>query len=215
MRMSARQLLITYVPSLAILLIMAAAGIFFEVHLPDLTRDVAAIAEIHPLSGVLSNLGVLLWCAAASICLFSALTLRGFIAQEDYNFLLSTFLLSAYLMLDDFFLFHEDLAGRYLKLDEYVVFGGLGVAVVIYLVRFRRLILQSNYIALFLALGFLATSAGMDKVVGPMFLEIGHWEIFLEDGSKWLGIASWCSYCWHTCQQQVERTSALRLRVSA
>ena len=205
MRVSTQQLLITFIPSLAILMMLAAAGIFFDAHLPDLTRDVAAIADIHPLAGVLSNLGILLWCAAASVCLFTALTLRGSIPQDEYNFLLSTFLLSAYLMFDDFFLFHEDLATRYLNLNEYIVFGGLGIAVVAYLVKFRRLILRSNYIVLFLALGFLAISAVIDKAICPMFLEIGHWEIFLEDGAKWLGIASWCSYCWFTCQEPFAR----------
>jgi hypothetical protein len=37
-----------------------------------MTNDTAAIARIHPIAGILSNLGVLLWCASASICLFAA-----------------------------------------------------------------------------------------------------------------------------------------------
>jgi hypothetical protein len=83
-----------------------------------MTRDIAAIAKIHPLSGFLSNLGILLWCAAASICSFAAMTLRKIKPRDIFWFLLSSAVLSAYLMFDDLFQFHEELAPTYLGLNE-------------------------------------------------------------------------------------------------
>ena len=67
---SARYLLIVFVPSISILLAVAVVSVLFKVSIPDMTRDVTALANIHPLSGVLSNLGILLWCSTASICFF-------------------------------------------------------------------------------------------------------------------------------------------------
>ena len=207
---SARQLLITFIPSISILVAMAVVSVLFQVSMPDMTRDVTAIANIPPLSGVLSNLGVLLWCAAASICIFAAMTLRNVEPRDTFRFLLSSGLLSAYLLFDDFFLFHEDLASRYLGLNEKVVYAALGIAVSAYLIAFRRVILRTNFGVLLLALGFLATSVVIDDILEPLVLwRLGDWEYFFEDGAKWLGIACWCSYYVQTSYQLLVSTSGL------
>lgn len=191
---SARQLLITFVPSLSILVALVVVSVLFRVSMPTMTRDITAIAKIHPLSGILSNLGILLWCAAASICVFAAMTLRHVTPRETYLFLLSSGLLSTYLLFDDFFSFHEDLAARYLGLEEEFVFAALGIAASAHLITFRRVILRTNFGLLLLALVFLGTSVVIDAIFDPWVRRLGHWKYLLEDGAKWLGIASWCSY---------------------
>ena len=207
---SARYLLIVFVPSISILLAVAVVSVLFKVSIPDMTRDVTALANIHPLSGVLSNLGILLWCSTASICFFSAMTLPNFKPRDMFWFLLSSFLLSAYLLFDDFFQFHEVLASRYLGLDEEVVYTALGIAVSAYLIAFRRVILRTNFGVLLLALGFLATSVVADTALKPwLWRRLGHWLFLFEDGAKWLGIASWCSYYVHTSHQLLVSTFGL------
>lgn len=196
---SARRLFITFIPAVSVLATIAAVRTIYHVRIPDMTRDVAVIAGIHPLSGILSNLGILLWCAAASVCLFSAMTLRNAESKEIFWFLLSSALLSMYLLFDDFFMFHEALASQYLGLDEEVVFAVLGVAVSIYLIAFGRVILRTNYVIFLLALGLLASSVVMDTILARWMLRLGkNWVFFFEDGAKWLGIACWCSYYVHT-----------------
>lgn len=180
---------------------MAAAGVLFQVSMDVMTRDVTATANIHPLTGILSNLGILLWCAAASISAFAAMTLRDVKPRDTFWFLVSSALLSAYLLFDDFFLFHDELALRYLGLDQIVFYAALGIAVFAYLIAFRRVILRTNFGVLSLALGFLATSVVMDAILEPWSRRLGHWEYFFEDGAKWLGIASWCSYYVRTSHQ--------------
>lgn len=198
---SLRHLLIIFVPTLAILLLMGMASLLFNVSIPNMTRDVTAIANISPLTGILSNLGILLWCSAASICFFSAIMLRNLKSKEIFWFLISSALLTTYLLFDDFFLFHEYLASRYLGLNEKVIFGALGIAVLSYLIEFRGIILRTNFSILLLSLGFLSTSVVIDTVFEFLFGNLGQWEYFLEDGTKWLGIASWCSYSVQTsCQ---------------
>lgn len=158
-----------------------------------MTQDATAIAGIHPLSGFLSSLGVLLWCVAASICFFAAWTLRNSKPRDMPWFLLFSALLSAYLLFDDLFQFHEDLASRYLGLNEKVAVAALLIAISAYLIAFRRIILRTNFTVLLLALGFFATSVVIDTLLCS--------EYFFEDGAKWLGIASWCSYFAQTSHQ--------------
>jgi len=198
---SEQQLLITFIPSGSILVALVVVSVLFQVSIPAMTRDVTAIANIHPLSGILSSLGILLWCAAASICGFAAMTLRNVNPRDTFWFLLSSALLSAYLLFDDFFLFHEDLASRYLGLNEKIVFAALGIAVATYLIVFRQVILRTNFGVLLLALGFLTTSVVIDSILERWMSRLGDWEYFLEDGAKWLGIAGWCSYYVDTSHQ--------------
>jgi hypothetical protein len=198
---SARQLLITFVPSLSILVAILVVSILFQVSMPTITQDVSAIAKLHPLSGILSNLGILLWCAAASICFYTATILRGVKPRDTFEFLLSSALLSTYLLLDDFFQIHEALAPRYLGVNEIVVFAALGIGVSVYLIAFRRVILRTNFRVLLLSVGFLSTSVFIDAIPASLLWRLGDWEYFFEDGAKWLGIASWCSYYVHTSHQ--------------
>jgi hypothetical protein len=177
---------------------MAWVSLRFQVSMATMTRDVANIAKVHPLSGILSNLGVILWCVGASICAFAAIILRNVKPRDTFWFLLSSSLLSAFLLLDDFFLFHEYLAPRHLSLNEKIVITALGIAVSAYLIKFRRFILRTNFSALVLALGFLTTSVVIDVILERWFLQLGHWIYFFEDGAKWIGIVFWCIYYVHT-----------------
>ncbi len=202
---SVKQLLIIFLPVIAILVAIAVVSVLYQVPIPLFTRDISAIAGIHPLSGVLSNLGILLWCVAGSTCGFAAMILRSVEPRGSFIYLLSSAFLSAYLMLDDFFLFHEVLAKRYLGLDEKVIFVFLGIAVFAYLVSFRKIILQTNVIVLLLALVFLSVSVAADAIFEPWLSWLGQWEYFIEDGAKWLGIVFWCSYYVETSFQFVTK----------
>jgi len=191
---SARNILLSFIPFITILAIAAAAGALSGVTIDRLTRDVVAIAGIHPFSGILSNLGILLWCVAASICLFTAVSIRKKASRTVFLFLLASALLSGWLMFDDLFLFHEDLARRYLGLSESVVLLALGVSVFAYLVIFRKTLLRTDYALLIVAFGFFAASILVDAIFGRSLGRLGHWAYFVEDGLKWLGISSWCIY---------------------
>ena len=198
-----RQLLITLIPAMVILMLIAIAKIFFHVGLPSLTRDVTAIGNIHPLSGFLSSLGILLWCVSASVCFFSAMILRKFKVSRTLFFLLSSAFLSTYLLFDDLFLIHEKLASWYLGISEKLVIGILGIAVVSYLVIFRKIIFKTRYGVFLLAIIFLFLSVAIDTHTLGKWLwhRIGMWVFFLEDGAKWLGIANWCSYYVYSSHQ--------------
>jgi hypothetical protein len=89
--------------------------------------------------------------------------------------------------------------------DEKLVYAALGIAVSAYLIAFWRVILQTHFAVLLLALGFLGSAVVMDALLEPWLRRLGHWEYFVEDGAKWLGIAAWCSYYVRTSYQLVAR----------
>jgi hypothetical protein len=196
--LSKKQLQITFVPTIMMLITIGVFGVIYELNMGTITRDVAVIGNIHPLSGFLSTLGIFLWCVAASISFFAAFIVRNFKRKKTFLFLLSSAALSTYLLFDDAFMFHENLASSYLGINEKVVLVLLGVAVFAYLFTFRNIILKTHYYVLLLALGFLGFSVLIDVITVRWLDELGYWIYFIEDGAKWIGIASWCSYYVHT-----------------
>jgi hypothetical protein len=210
---SARELLIIFIPSISILLAMVAIASFTTVSSCNLTRDVFAIAHLAPLNGLLSNLGILLWCSTASISFFSAMILHRSRPRDTlwFWFLLVSALLSAYLLFDDFFMFHEDLAPGYLGLNsDKSIYAALGIVISAYLIKFRRAILQTSFGILLLSLGFFAISMFIDVISNSWRLQVVWPQVnwcFLEDGvTKFLGVACWCSYHVNTSYQHFMTT---------
>ena len=191
---SIRQLLITGIPSLLILAGIAIASITLDINLGLLTRDPTSIAKINPLSGILSNFGIILWCSAATVCFFSAITIRNTESKDSFWFLFCSGLLSAYLLIDDFFQVHEILAGNHVGISEKFTYIALGIAVLIYLFIFRRNIWQTNFSFLLMSFILLSSSVATDMFQGLLMSRIGHWQFLIEEGTKWLGISCWCSY---------------------
>lgn len=194
---SGRQQLFAFMASAVVLGAVAVAAASFGVSLPFMTRDYSALAEVHPLSGVLSNLGILVWCATAAVCLFAAAVLRASGQSQMSRFFAASGALTGYLTLDDFFLIHEDLAKRYLGWDETIVFAILGVVVLVYLYSFRKVIWHSSFIVLAIAVVLLAASVMTEVIFEPVMWLLRDWQYLLEDGFKWMGIAAWS--CYYVC----------------
>ena len=191
---NAKHLMLAYGLAIFMLIAIAVASLALQISIPTFTRDVTSIAEIHPFSGILSNLGIYLWCISASACFFAAMVLRAIKQAVYFSFLFSSALLSTYLMLDDAFLFHEVLSSEYFGISEQVVILILGIAVLVYLKCFMHVILKTKYVTLILAFAFLSSSVVLDVILEPWLQQLGDWEFFIEDGAKWLGIVSWTIY---------------------
>jgi hypothetical protein len=187
---SKRLSLVVFLPSTAILAAVAFAAIYKHVPVGVLTRDIADVCNVHPFTGILSHLGVLLWCSSAATCLFSSMILRQRQFITNSRFLLFSSLLTLILLFDDLFLFHEILAQIYLGLHENTVYVMHVSATIIYLIAFRRVIADTEYFILSIALGFFAISLILDAISAPL----DPWFYLAEDGSKFLGIANWCAY---------------------
>jgi len=191
-----------FVISIAISSILALMVIVHNVYnIPfyKMTRDMAAQANVHPLLGFVSNIGILLWWSSATICLFTSTLLLQMKQHELCKFFFLAALLTAWLSLDDFFQFHDYLIGKH----EMTIFIVLAASMLFFLVRFQKTILQSNYFFLFLSLCFLACSIVVDQF-HITFEANDEIRIFLEDGFKWLGISFWFCYFTTTAFQHLQ-----------
>ncbi|HUR21682.1 MAG TPA: hypothetical protein VMZ90_12780 [Vicinamibacterales bacterium] len=181
-------LLLLYLPVFILLFLVVVGCFTAHVALSSLTRDMAAVAHVHPLVGVVSNVGILLWCATAVICLFSASLLRQLGLLAEARFLMWAGLMTTVLLVDDLFMIHEYIAPVHFHVGEKVVLASYACASGAYLLSHRRLILAANYQLLAAAMVLFTASMAVD------FSDVGGWWRLSEDGFKILGIVSWLGY---------------------
>jgi hypothetical protein len=113
------------------------------------------------------------------------------------RFLMHSAILTAILVLDDIFLFHEEIAPLYLHLDELVVFAAYMLVGVGFVSLNWREILTSEYALLLLAFALFAASIALDAVPKEALPEGFFWEqleLFLEDAFKFAGMVTWLLY---------------------
>ena len=199
-------LLLAYIPTVVVLIIIKLQNVISVRHL---TRDPLAIVKQPFYLGIISNLGILLWCSAAAICFFTFVVLRKDFEQRiPKSFLLFSGLVTSVLLFDDFFLLHEDFFPNYLLVPEKIAYLGYGIMLSLYLIGFRKVILRTEFIPLLLAIGWFGFSVLVDsgKIPLPSSIRGGEGEFLLEDGSKLLGIVSWFVYYTMVCIKQVKRS---------
>jgi hypothetical protein len=108
--------------------------------------------------------------------------------------------ISLALLFDDLFMFHERICPRYFGVGQKVVFLFYGSMILLYLVKFRKIIMETDFVFILLAIFFFALSMAVDSVSESLL----PWHHLFEDGSKYLGIVSWLGYQFSVCFQQVQ-----------
>lgn len=178
--------------TLALIALSAATGTPLAV----LTRDVAASVGAKFYIGLLSNVGALLWCAAATTCLVGAAVLRRFPAQRECaGFLLGSGALMTALGLDDFFMLHEVVYPR-LGLQEGVLIGFYALGLLALTLRYRAVLLDSD-ILLWLIGGLLfGASVLVDGFVRDATA--------FEDIPKVAGVCTWLCYYWRLAMARLD-----------
>ena len=150
-------------------------------------RDLAQTYGAPILIGLISNLGVLMWAASASIALFSSLS--GLIGnREKSNFLCLGGILTCVLCLDDFFLLHDRYIGPDLLYTTYSIIG------IYILIKFRKIIIEINFLAFISSVFFLGLSIIFDKFFQAIFAENYLNVNLLEECFKFTGIACWLNF---------------------
>ncbi|RJP85223.1 MAG: hypothetical protein C4518_16495 [Desulfobacteraceae bacterium] len=167
--------------------------------------DPQAIVGVHPSVGAISTLGILFWCATATILIFTR-SLRLPAGDSKYSmFILFSGILTTILMLDDAFMLHDALLPTYFGVKEiysyilYSIFFFLGF------IRFKKQILKTQYHLLLITFAFWGASILFDLFQPDIESMIGgNWRILLEDGFKLLGIVAWFDYFSRTCRFRLE-----------
>lgn len=170
------------------------------VTMASLIRDPAALSGGRFYYGFVSNLGVILWCATASVCLFRGAELLGRPAQRATAvFMLSAGLFTAVVLLDDFFMLHEEVIPTYLHIPEKAVLLAYALMLAFYLALNWRLLLAADAPLLALALGFFALSNLVDMTFTHSFYMTTRGEevsrdVIVEEGAKFVGISAWTTF---------------------
>jgi hypothetical protein len=172
---------------------VVAARFVLDVYVSDLFMDPSVVADYADYVGVVSNLGVMVWVAAAAVALLGA-SLLGPRSAEG-GFLLSVGALTGLMALDDMFRGHENLAtaAGAPEADSVVVIG-YGVVAVLLLWRHRQTIRSATPVVLLAGAALLfGASVTADALLDRPGLDISG-QVLLEDGTKLLGILLWASY---------------------
>lgn len=190
--------LIMIVSSIAVGLVLVV-HFWKDVPFGNLTRDPVAILDAPIYTGFLSQLGIFLWSASATVCMFGAAVLsREAVNLNSRRFLAVSGVLTLVLGLDDALLLHEGFF-PYFGIPEQVAYAGYAGFTLYYLVRFRADILATEHVLLWMALSLFGLSVASDLVSGPFLFE---------DGVKLAGIVSWLAYFFRTAASAVRRNVA-------
>lgn len=155
--------------------------------------------------GAFSNLGIILWTAAASLCIFSSFYLKRYYRNSPFRlFLLHAGILTTVLLLDDCYMFHENMFPYYFGINEKIIYGIYFSYTVYFLIRFRKTIFKTDYIILLTSLSLLSLSVLVDvldesrrftALTGLSFANHEEIRILFEDAIfKGLGILTWLVY---------------------
>ncbi len=173
----------------------------------DFLSDPTSTLDVNPFTGAISNLGVLLWCATATMCLFTWSVLRSRSAGAQFStFVFYSGLMTLFLMLDDLLLFHEWVFPRLLGVTEQVTFSGYLVLISGWLLLFRKTVLDTEYLVLLIAFGFFGLSLFVDTY-DQIDSIITNWRQLYEDGFKLLGITCWCGYFARCCFVEINKAA--------
>lgn len=148
-----------------------------------LSREPQITLEGPLYAGVLSNLGALVWMVGVVLALvgWSSATSR-----QDRTMFLAGAAVGAVLLVDDFFLVHDFIEGRQPGPLEQWPLAVYFLAAVVMVVVNREALGSLAVTGLVVALGFLALSGMLDKFFNDL-------DQLVEDGFKFVGIATWAT----------------------
>jgi hypothetical protein len=189
----------TGLPALVFLTVVGIIGALAHFDVALLTRDLASLGHVPPFYSAISNLGILCWAMTAALCCFTGLAVK----DEARTFLLGAAALSAFLCMDDLFMFHEGVFWPLFGIPQKVTYAAYMAVVALHIFRCRDYVLGGNWGALVLALGLMGSSAAIDVIFSYMPPEIT--ATYYEDGFKFVGIALWLGYFWSECRRALDR----------
>ena len=164
-------------------------------------RDLAQTCGYPIGVGMISNIGILLWGSAASICFFVAFAENKH--KEISKLLKFGGIFSSLLCIDDFFLLHD----RYVGPDFlYITYFILSVSL---LIRFRKILKKIGIFTLLTSFLFLSLSLLFDRIVQQLFNQSYELIQIFEEGFKFLGITCWLYFWCKTSYYQLKYDKSL------
>jgi hypothetical protein len=153
-----------------------------------LLLDPVSTARLPWYTGLLSNVGVLTWCVAATTAAMTAVATHVAGRSAATRLFAGGAAVSAVLLADDLLLIHSGLPGV-VPLPKVVFELGLGGLVVLWIATNRAEVLRTRYHLLVAAAVALGVSVAVDTLRSDSVAAL-----VAEDGAKLLGILAWATY---------------------
>lgn len=185
---------------LLILVLLVIAG-RTEISFGVFTQDPMTLAKGEPYFGLLSNIGILFWCASATLCFFVSGLIPEAAPSPARRFLIVSGLVTLVLLFDDLFQLHEAVLPQVLGLRQRHVLLAYLLLALFYLISYWQILLRRYRLSIVAALALFALSLGEDALA----LAPERWHYLLEDGAKLFGIISWFNYFVLVCREEVQR----------
>ncbi|MFN8153988.1 MAG: hypothetical protein U0Y08_06830 [Bacteroidia bacterium] len=182
-------LLITWLLTTLALLLAIFASTMKDIPLDTFTQDPNAQLNAPFYLGFFSNVGIIIWSAAMTICFYCAFSMPSVADNHNREFLLASGVITLLMALDDLFQLHEDVFPKYFSISENMVYITYLNLYLIYFIRYRRQLLNSDFIALGVSFFLLGLSTIIDLLPLPLPKDT-----FLEDAIKLLGAVTWMVY---------------------
>ena len=173
-------------PSTILYLAILSVSNLYNIKLSLVVRDLAQTCGYPIGVGMISNIGILFWGAAASTSLFTSFSEN--INRESSKLLLLGGIFSGLLCIDDFFLLHD----RYIGPD-FLNVTYLSISIFL-LVRFQRILKEIGIFNLIISILFLGLSIFFDGVIQQIFNQSYELTQLVEEWFKFLGIACWLNF---------------------
>jgi hypothetical protein len=197
-------LLISWLLTLLSLLFAIYAATRKDIPLDFLTKDPTAIMSEPFYLGFFSNLGIVVWSCSFLICLMIAYRIyeeNNF--REDYFFMLFSGFITLLMTFDDLYQLHEFVFPKYFSIPENAVLLTYFNIYLLYAIRFRKRILRSDFLVIFLAFFFLGMSTLIKLVPMPI-----PQDTFLKDAFKLFGSVTWFIYFFRTGNEILDKQKA-------
>jgi len=199
-------LLIVWLITLLSLLIAIYASTEKDIPLESFTKDPTALMKAPFYLGFFSNIGIMIWSASSMICFFVAYRIKE--VQENKSqfwFILISACISLLMSLDDLFQLHEFVFPNYFSITDNMVYLTYMNIYLLYFIRFRKLLLNSDYLVLGLAFFFLGLSTIIDLLPLPIPKDT-----FLEDAIKLFGVTTWFIYFFRAGNEILDNNSEVK-----
>lgn len=157
-----------------------------------------------PFMGAISQVGIFFWSISISLCFFcSTIISRKTSASNKLASFLNFFgFITLILLLDDLFMLHESVFPWLLKIPEKLTFLSYGLLIIWGTIKFKTVIIKTEWIILLLSLFWFGGSIIVDLI--PFFNYLGGSRLLIEDGLKLFGIISWFYYFLIVCVNSIK-----------
>lgn len=180
-----------YTPIVVLFAVVIVIRLRTGIAIAEFTRDPLGFTGIPVYTGSISNLGIMIWSAAAAVSLFGYGVSRWQgTGGHTRPLLLVAGLVTLVLTLDDLFMLHEVVLPD-LGVPQNLVYATHAVMLVGFVAVFWRTILRTPWVLLVLAYAGFGFTVFAD-FLAPLVTIPGMY--VFEDGSKLFGIVSWCAW---------------------